>query len=177
MSDNKTMIRFFTIADFKEEELWLQKQHQQGWKLIKMIPPCIYRFEKCKPETVIYRLDYKNNRQNEDFMLMMKDYGWEYLTQCLGWLYFRKPASSINNENEGEIFSDNASRANMLQNIIYTRMFPLLIIFLCCIIPNFSWFFKESIPIAVLWSIVFMGYVVLLAHCGRKLWDMKKELK
>ena len=126
---------------------------------------------------MIYRLDYKNNSQNEDFMLMMKDYGWEYLTQCLGWLYFRKPASSITNENEGEIFSDNASRANMLQNIIYTRMFPLLIIFLCCIIPNFSWFFKESIPIAVLWSIVFMGYVVLLAHCGRKLWDMKKELK
>ena len=29
----KTMLRFFTIADYEEEELWLREQHRSGWRL------------------------------------------------------------------------------------------------------------------------------------------------
>ena len=28
MSNRKTMIRFFTIADYEEEEIWLREQHK-----------------------------------------------------------------------------------------------------------------------------------------------------
>lgn len=56
MSETKVKIRFYTIADFNEEEIWLRKEHQSGWKLVKMVPPCFYHFEKCQPEDVIYRL-------------------------------------------------------------------------------------------------------------------------
>ena len=45
MPETKTMIRFFTIADYEEEEIWLHEQHKNGWKLHKMIPPCLYIFE------------------------------------------------------------------------------------------------------------------------------------
>ena len=38
MPETKTMIRFFTIADYEEEEIWLHEQHKNGWKLHKMIP-------------------------------------------------------------------------------------------------------------------------------------------
>ena len=34
-----------------------------GWKLVKMIPPCFFIFEKCTPAEVAYRLDYKNNSE------------------------------------------------------------------------------------------------------------------
>ena len=91
MSETKVKIRFYTIADFNEEEIWLRKEHQSGWKLVKMVPPCFYHFEKCQPEDVIYRLDFKNNGENADYMQMMKDYNWEYFEHCVGWLYFRKP--------------------------------------------------------------------------------------
>ena len=33
MPETKTMIRFFTIADYEEEEIWLHEQHKNGWKL------------------------------------------------------------------------------------------------------------------------------------------------
>ena len=49
MNNKKTVIRFFTIADYEDEEIWLHNQHMSGWKLVKMIPPCFYIFEKCTP--------------------------------------------------------------------------------------------------------------------------------
>ena len=42
MDNKKTVIRFFTIADYEDEEIWLHNQHMSGWKLVKMIPPCFY---------------------------------------------------------------------------------------------------------------------------------------
>ena len=63
MKDTKTMLRFYTIADFREEEIWLREEHRNGWKLTKMRPPCFFRFEKCEPEDVIYRLDFKNSSE------------------------------------------------------------------------------------------------------------------
>ena len=59
MNNKKTVIRFFTIADYEDEEIWLHNQHMNGWKLVKMIPPCFFIFEKCTPAEVAYRLDYK----------------------------------------------------------------------------------------------------------------------
>ena len=58
MNNKKTVLRFFTIADFEEEEIWLHDQHRNGWKLAKMIQPCFYIFEKSTPAEVTYRLDY-----------------------------------------------------------------------------------------------------------------------
>lgn len=45
MNETKLKIRFFTIADYIEEEIWLRKMHNEGWKLVKMVPPCFYKFE------------------------------------------------------------------------------------------------------------------------------------
>ena len=132
----KTMIRFFTIADYEEEELWLRKQNRLGWKHVRMIPPCLYFFEACEPQDVIYRLDYKNSGQTEEYMQLVKDFGWEYFEQCMGWLYFRKPADTVESEGEDELFSDNASRVEMAGHIVRTRLVPIMIIFLCCLLPN-----------------------------------------
>ena len=67
---------------------------------------------------------------------MLKDFGWEYFTHCVGWLYFRKPASAAKTEGEEELFSDNASRVDMAEKVARTRLIPLMVIFLCCVIPN-----------------------------------------
>ena len=34
MNNRKTAVRFFTIADYEEEEVWLHNQHKNGWKLL-----------------------------------------------------------------------------------------------------------------------------------------------
>ena len=95
MSETKTMIRFFTIADYEDEEIWLREQHRKGWKLQRMIVPCFYIFEACTPEDVIYRLDYRNNEEDSEYLQLFRDYGWEQFARCMGWLYFRKSASEI----------------------------------------------------------------------------------
>lgn len=178
MGETNMKIRFFTIADFSEEEIWLREQHKAGWKLVKMTPPCFYTFEKCEPEDVIYRLDYKNNTENADYMQMMADYGWEYSGRCAGWLYFRKPAAEITDENEGELFSDQASRIDFLSNVMKTRLLPLAIIFLCCVVPNAFCVFDgaSGIVLTCFWAVMLIIYVYLLVHCGLKLKRLKSEL-
>lgn len=168
-------IRFFTIADYEEEEIWLREQHNKGWKLMKMIPPCFYFFESCEPQDVIYRLDYKNSTQTEDYMQMLKDFGWEYFAQCIGWLYFRKPADTVESDQDGELFSDNASRVELVSHVVKTRLVPLAIIFLCCVIPNLiravsdEYLSGPGTFFGVFFGIMFAVYVFLIVYCGTKL--------
>lgn len=179
MNKRKTAIRFFTIADYEEEEVWLHNQHKNGWKLLKMIPPCFYIFEKCAPEDVAYRLDYKNNTETDGYFQIFKDYGWEYIGRCVGWLYFRKPLSEGDCEQDGEIFSDNASKIDMINHVTKTRLLPILVIFLCCVFPTFSRSIETNDPLATVFTVVFailtLVYIYLLIYCSLKLRKLKKK--
>lgn len=179
---SKIMIRFYSIADYEEEEIWLRQQHNQGLQFIKMIPPCFYVFEECAPEDVIYRLDYKNGNVTSDYKQMFQDYGWEYIDSCAGWMYFRKHASEIQKENDGEIFSDAESRVNMIQHIFKTRMFPVFLIFLCFILPIWGHTFSGTLEKADFFSTgffsaIFVLYLFILIHCGRKLTKLRRKYK
>ena len=176
----KTFVRFFTIADYEEEEVWLRDQHRNGWKLEKMVPPCFFTFESCEPEDMIYRLDYKNSAQTEEYMQMLKDFGWEYCAKCTGWLYFRKPASAAENSEDGELFSDNVSRVNLVSNVVKTRLLPLCIIFLCCVVPSFMRALDReyggaSLFFGILFGVMFVLYVFMIVYCGLKLKKIRKR--
>lgn len=155
MNDRKTVIRFFTIADYEEEEVWLHDQHKNGWKFLKMIPPCFYIFEKCVPDDVVYRLDYKNNTENDGYFQIFGDYGWEYIGQCVGWLYFRKPLSETESVKDSEIFSDKESRIDVIDHVIKTRLLPVLIIFLCCVLPNLLKSTEDNEPFSAVFTVFF----------------------
>ena len=170
----KTFIRVFTIADYEEEERWLRRQSQDGWMLVSMTPPCLYVFESCEPEDVIYRLDFKNSEQTEEYMQMVEDFGWEYIAECMGWLYFRKPARAANAEGEDELFSDDASKVDMVRHIARTRLLPLAIIFLSCVVPNLLRAIEGrasgfNVFLGGFFGVMFVIYVYLLIHCGFKL--------
>lgn len=179
MNNRKTLIRFFTISDYEEEEIWLRSQHQKGWRLVKMIVPCFFIFENCTPEDVVYRLDYKNNTENSDYFQIFRDYGWEYVTRCTGWLYFRKPVSETDMEQDTEIFSDDSSRIDMVNHIVKTRMLPLICIFFCCLFPSFVNSMEHSHPFAdiftILISLLLIIYLFLFIHCGFKLRKLKNK--
>ena len=181
MDNRKTVIRFFTIADYEEEEVWLRSQHKNGWKLLRMTPPCFYIFEKCTPEDVAYRLDYKNHGETGSYFQIFKDYGWEYIGQCLGWLYFRKPISETDSEQDSEIFSDSESRIDMVNHVIKTRLLPLFAIFLCCVLPNLLRSIGYSDPLAaglaVFFGFMALLYLFLLVYCGWKLQKLREKYR
>ncbi len=178
MAETKTVFRFFTIADFEEEEAWLREQHQSGWKLTNAAL-FLYSFERCAPEDVIYRLDYKNGEESEDYLQLFRDYGWEYIDHNVGWLYFRKSAAEVETEAEGELFSDGLSKVEMVRKIVFTRLLPMLSIFLCCLLPSWMRLFDNGVFDAVsyvLYALVLID-IWLLVYCGVKLTRLKKKYK
>ena len=103
-------VRFFSIADFEEEELWLREQR----------------------------------------------------------------------ENDAEIFSDPASKVDMIRHLIQTRMLPLLAIFLCCILPNWARLVLDQAGrMEQILGMAFTGllllYVYLLLYCAIKLRTLRKK--
>ena len=181
MDKRKTMIRFFTVADYQEEERWLREQHRKGWRLVKTIPPCVYIFEACQPAEVVYRLDYKNNTESGEYLQLFRDYGWEYFNSCMGWLYFRRPLLETDTEQDTEIFSDDGSRINTVNHILNTRMLPLLLVFFACLLPTFIRNINGSMPAAtgltIVLAVLVVIYLYLFVHCGRKLYQLRKQYK
>ena len=90
MSETKTKLKWYSIVQYEEEARWLEKMHSQGWKFIGVNMPCFYHFERCEPEDYVYQLDYNKNSSNIEYKQLFEDCGWEYLTDCMGYSYFRK---------------------------------------------------------------------------------------
>lgn len=178
----KRFVRFFTIADFVEEENWLREQRKKGLKIVKFSAPCFYTFEEVEPEDYIYRLEFNNSKTEDDRKKMYQDYGWDYCNSFMGWNYFCKKASEVTKENDGELFSDKESKIAMLEKITQKRLLPLVCIFLCCIIPNMRLLFSHSrnvfdIILGGVFGVMFLVYVFLITYCGIKLKKMKKDFE
>lgn len=133
MSEKKSMVRFFTIAEWEEEEIFLRGMHREGWKLKRVGFPAFYHFERCAPEDVIYRLDYRtpDARDREDYHQLFRDCGWEHVTDFFGYAYFRKPAAEASGEED--IFTDEASLLDMLKTTLKWRLIPAIVICLIAI--------------------------------------------
>lgn len=182
MAEQVTKLAVFTIADFKEEEIWLRERSREGLHFVRAIVPCFYVFEKGEPEDVIYRLDFPSNAEDGDYNRMLSDFGWENCGRCMGWVYWRRRAADAAAEGEEELFSDDASRLDLVKKVLQTRMLPLMTIFLCCVLPSLTRAINGEYSVASGFFLRFFGilaalYVFLFIHCGGKLLRMRRELK
>ena len=161
--------------------MYLQKRHSEGWKFVKVTGLGMYHFIKCKPENVVYQLDYNQERLNNmyEYINMFKDCGWEYMQDFFGYSYFRKPVDKMTNGKDEEIFCDDESRLLMMQRVFKGRMIPLLIIFFLIIIPQIimqislgevAGYFVASVYIAmfVLYMSVFIQFAVRYVQYRRR---------
>ena len=105
MKGKKTEMKFFPIPQWKKEERYLREQHRKGWRFVKVNGLCLYHFEKCEAEDVIYQLDYNPDAitQKSEYVQMFQDCGWEFLQNFMGYSYFRKAAREMDGRDE-EIF-------------------------------------------------------------------------
>ena len=138
MKETKTELRFFNIMEYEKEQDYLRERHRQGWKLKATYPPGIYRFVRCQPEDVIYQLDYNPDgiKHKDEYVQLFQDCGWEYLFEFAGYSYFCKPAEEA--QGDESIFCDDESRLEMVRRVFYGRMLPVLLIFICLILPQFA---------------------------------------
>lgn len=171
MADTRREFHYFMLPDYEKEEEYLRDMHRSGWKFTHVTLPGIYHFEQCEPEDIVYRIDFNPQTADKkrDYIHMFEDYGWEYMQDLNEFSYFRKSAK----EADTEIFSDNASKVDMMRRIFSRRMIPILSIFLCCLLPNVINLFRfgvtDSHPAEyILFGLIlalFGAYIAIITHC------------
>ncbi|WP_028044496.1 DUF2812 domain-containing protein [Candidatus Stoquefichus massiliensis] len=177
--ETKVMKRFFGLADFLEEQRFLEEQHKQGWKFIKFEAPRKYTFEKCEHEDYIYRLDYNEEEKDEEaYLQIFQDCGWEYLMKYQTWYYFRKKKLSLN-ESDQEIFSDNDSKIDMIKKVMWKQMLVLIpfVLFLPIFITAINHFLNEDIVFKMIWIVYILIMVFLLSMCVHNIIKLNKLIQ
>ena len=134
----KRVFKFFSLAEYGEEQNFLEEMHQKGWKLKSYSIIKGYIFEKCTPEKWIYQLDYRDEVEDvNSYLQLFKDCGWEYVMMFNSFYYFRKKEAG--EDNNTEIFSDRETRQEYCASI-YKRSIYLTLLcavtFLIIMVPN-----------------------------------------
>ena len=172
----KTTIRFFTIADYEKEQEYLRQMHKDGWKFLSVSGLCRYHFEKCEPEDVIYQLDFNQEgiTHKDEYVKMFQDCGWEYLQDYMGYSYFRKPASEA--AGTDAIFCDDESRLQMLVRIFKGKVLPLLVLFLCLLLPGMIRnLMQQEYIFALLFGILICLYLLVFISYARQYFKLKNK--
>ncbi|MDE7120796.1 MAG: DUF2812 domain-containing protein [Oscillospiraceae bacterium] len=179
----KKEIKLFLLSDYEKEEAYLTEMHKTGWKLKNVSYGSVYTFEKCKPENVVYRLDFAEDKEKDtqSYIAMFHDYGWEYMQDVNNYSYFRKRTDGLAEE-DAEIFSDSESRLAMMKSIIDKKLMPVWVIFMIILIPNFVKAMLhgfDDIPfhtvLTVIYTLLFVWYSYILIHCRMGFQKLKKK--
>lgn len=174
--ETKKEFKYFTIYEYDKEQEYLRRMHRDGWRFIKVSGFCMYHFEKCAPEDVVYQLDYNQEgiAHKDEYVRMFSDCGWEYLQDYLGYSYFRKPASQT--DGAEEIFCDEASRRQMMARIFKGRVIPLLVLFMALLLPGLIInLIQGEYIIAFLFGAVTLLYLVIFASFVRRYIEFKSK--
>ena len=177
MKTTKRTLKFFSVADWEEEEIYLRKMHQQGWKLVS--GGIVYTFARCEPEDGIYQRDYNeaSHKDSEAYRQMFADSGWEYIQDFAGYSYFRKPAAEMQEHEEG-IFCDDASRIEMVKRVWNGRMIPILVVFLLIVIPYIATgLIGGSLVLTALYWVLFLMYIYIFIRMGIKFWRLRERFR
>lgn len=163
----KKQLKFFTIFQYEQEQDYLRQMHRSGWKLKQVTGLGMYHFEQCRPQDVIYQLDYNKDglSHKEEYLQMFADCGWQYIQDYVGYSYFCKPAGQDGGEEE--IFCDEESKFQMMQRVMKGRMTPLLLIFFATLLPQFvnSLNQRRFVTAAVL-GVMLALYLSIFATCA-----------
>ena len=168
--ETKKQFKWFTIFEYEKEQEYLRQMHLSGWKFLKVTGFGMYHFEKCQSQDVVYQLDYNKEglAHKEEYIQMFADCGWEHLQDYAGYSYFRKAVGEDGIAEE--IFCDDASRLQMMERVLKGRLLPLLIIFLCCLLPQFlnNLLSTHNYIVAGLMGGILGLYVGVFIHSARK---------
>ncbi|GGC99988.1 DUF2812 domain-containing protein [Enterococcus wangshanyuanii] len=178
--ETKKIRKRFELADYLEEERFLERQHRDGWKMVELkLPLSTYIFERCEPEDYVYQLDFNSEKKGTDsYIQLFEDCGWEHFYKFGNWYYFRKLRSK--KESENVIFNDGPSRAEMAKKVVKFQaglsvflIFPL--IYLLTMVSN-----RMTDNSLVLTTMFVLAAVVMVINVGiqlRNVWKLNKIIE
>ncbi|MFZ2532430.1 MAG: DUF2812 domain-containing protein [Streptococcus suis] len=153
--ETKIECKVFFITDFEQEAAYLTGMHNAGWKLVAIRMGMWYIFEECPPENVVYQLDFRPEKKEEQsvYEQMYRDYGWEHVTDCNHFGIFRKAGVG-----DTELYSDLKTKKAMVGRI-FKRRYLLSLAIYCLTLPTFL---IHSPILAVVISSIYLPLLTVL---------------
>ena len=109
----KKVWNFFTIAQWEEEEQWLNSMARNGWNLVRIDFLVRYVFERGTAGEYLYKLDLPDNLEHgmdeQQYCDFLKECGIDVVCRQKQWLFLRKKAADGPFNEKG----DNLSRLKM----------------------------------------------------------------
>lgn len=95
-SEMKKVWRFYTIAEYEQEEQWINEMAKEGWNLTA-VGLCRYIFRRGTPGEYIYKLDMVERTASDE----VRESYFNFLTECnirvvgelKDWLFLQKKAA------------------------------------------------------------------------------------
>lgn len=150
---NKVVKKSFSISEFEDEAKWLSDMHKSGWKFVG-VDGNRYEFEPCSQEDWVYELDFKEEKEEDDYIQMYEDFGWEYVTKLRKWYYFRKKREDAV---DLSIFSDKESKIDMCRRVINGQFVILLPLYAIMLVYGYFTFFTDVFRGESFWNGLAMG--------------------
>lgn len=126
--EKKHCIRYFTIADYEQEEKWLNNMSKGGWNFVST-NGLIYTFEKGIPGEYIYKIDLPSEKMTEGeidtYYKFAEECGIEVVSTFKMGRYLRKKSIDGNFETK-----DNLRAHLLMVNRAYSLTIRLINIFL-----------------------------------------------
>lgn len=150
--------KLFFITDFEKEAAYLTEMHRNGWKFVRIRMGMWYVFEECQPEEVVYQLDFRPDKQEEQsvYEQMYRDYGWEFVGNCNHFGIFRKRAT----DGDTSLYSDMDSKKAMVARIFKRRYLLSLAIYIIVVLLNFRHSPRFALGVSTIYLplLIFVGY-------------------
>jgi hypothetical protein len=177
---------------YEEEEIFLTKMRQKGWKFISLHKglPTTYVFEKCELDDYIYQIDYvKKEEDTSDYHQLYQDAGWEEIISLpaigVKRYYFCKKSSG----NVERIYTDIDSKITLFEKL--WRVYGCILLSYLCLGINGIYALTSilsrgtggvwiiiaiiGIVIFLLLAIMILYFLIGLLRKKRKLQEQKKR--
>ena len=109
MGTTKKVWNFFTIAQWEEEELWLNEMARNGYNLVDVKCFVRYIFEQGTPGEYIYKLDLPDNLEHgmdgKAYCNFLAECGIDVVCKQKQWLFLRKKAADGPFNEQGDMFA------------------------------------------------------------------------
>jgi len=131
MSENiKVIPRYLILPDYIKEQNWLEKKHEEGWKLVDINRSCCVLL-RCEPEKMQYKLEYNRlgDRHPEQTEEHYRQQGWQKVLCYAGITYYRRPEE----EGQRDAVMEADTVREMLHRCLFARILPLIALFLAVI--------------------------------------------
>ena len=161
MGTTKKVWNFFTIAQWEEEEQWLNEMARNGYNLVGVNGFVRYVFEQGRPGEYIYKLDLPDNLEHgldgKAYCNFLTECGIEVVCKQKQWLFLRKKAADGPFDEQNDMFAK-LKMTNKAYSYAIRTLSMLLRIFAILLCVNIlGLVFMQNIVSAELLEGVIMG--------------------